>query len=240
MDILKPNIFYGKNVIAGVTKVNKDIFPPYGFSITNADIYNDCEINEQRKFLADFLKVDFHNMIFHKQIHSDIVKFVDENYVYGESDALITNIKGKILNISLADCQGILIYDEENQIAAGVHSGWQGTKQNIAGKTIKYLIENFNSNPENLFVYITPAASGKNYEVGDEFLNIFPDSIITDSTGKLFFDNPNEVYQQLINEGVKVENIEKSEICTIDNLEYHSFRRDKELSGRMSAFIGMI
>ena len=34
--------------------------------------------------------------------------------------------------------------------------------------------------------------------------------------------------------------IEKSDICTIENSDYHSFRRDKEFSGRMAAFIGMI
>ena len=239
MEILKPNIFNKKNIIAGVTKANHELFPPHGFSITNADIYNDEHIFYQRKYLANFLNIDFQDMIFQKQIHSDIIRFVDEKYVFGESDALITSIKGKILNMSLADCQGILIYDEEKQIVAGVHSGWQGTHQNIAGKTIKYLVEKFNSNPENILVYMTPAAQGRNYEVGDEFLHYFPDSIIKYS-GKLYFDNPQHVYKQLINEGVKPDNIEKSDICTIESPEYHSFRRDKDKSGRMAAFIGMI
>lgn len=238
MKINIPNIFKNYNIIAGVTLANKDLFPPYGFAITKGEIYTDDDILKMRQYFSEFLNIDYDNFIFQKQIHSDLVSIVDENYIYGEHDGLITQLKGKVLVLSLADCSGILIYDFKNDIIAAVHSGWRGTAQNIIGKTINIMIDNFQSNPMDLLCYLSPSAGGNNYEIGAELLDKLGEFTI-ERAGKYYFDNKEMIKSQLLKSGILEENIETSEICTIENEDYHSFRRDKKYSGRMAAFIGM-
>ena len=138
--------------------------------------------------------------------------------------------------VSLADCLGILVYDPKNNVIASIHSGWQGTKLDIVGKTIQKLITDFNSSSEDLLFYLSPSASVDNYEVGPEFLDYFPNSVEI-RNNKYYFDNRKTVISQILNKNCKFENIIASEIDTISDLEMQSHRRDKENAGRMSAYI---
>ena len=126
-----------------------------------------------------------------------------------------------------------------NDVISGIHSGWRGTKLNIVNKGIKIMNDKFNSKPKQLLVYISPCASGNNYEVEYDVAQYFPNSVSKINDKKYLYDNRSEIYNQLLDARIKKENIESSKICTIDNLNYHSFRRDGNKSGRMSAFIGL-
>jgi purine-nucleoside/S-methyl-5'-thioadenosine phosphorylase / adenosine deaminase len=238
-NILKNKLFKHCDLIFGVTQKNQDIFPPFGFSISNADIYNDEEIATQRRYFADYLGVEFDKMKFQKQVHGNRIRIIDENSEQEDSDGMMTNIKGIVLNVTIADCGGILIYDPKNEAIAALHSGWRGTQQNIANKGIKMMQNEYGSRPNDLLVYLSPCASGEKYEVGWDVAKYFPDSIKQISSEKYLFDNKHEIFNQLLAVGVAEDNIEISDICTISDTNYHSYRRDKEKSGRMSAFIGM-
>ena len=244
IDILKPEIFPENQILCGITKRNLEYFPPFGFSISPAKIINQETALHNRKALSDYLGVGRNLMKFQKQIHSDIIKIVGKDtpslalYPF-EADGMITNEPGVILNITIADCCAILIYDPIMRVIAALHSGWRGTQQNIAGKCISMMLDKFGCQPENLLVYLYPSASGANYEVGKEFFDIFLNSIII-RENKYYFDNKKEIESQLMQCGILKDNIETSQICTIQDLEFHSFRRDKDSSGRMAAFISMI
>lgn len=241
IEILKLNIFDEKRVFAGITKRNLQNYSPYGFTISNAKIVDNIKLESNRMDLAKFLGISRNNIAFQKQIHSDIIRVMSsENNVISESDAMITNEKNFFISISIADCAALLIFDPINEIIAGVHSGWRGTQQKIAIKTIFRMNELFNSKAEDLLIYISPCASGDNYEVDKEFLEYFPNSVKSLSNEKYLFDNKKELKSQLISIGVEERNLEISTICTIGDTQYHSYRRDKDISGRMSAFIGMI
>jgi len=240
IDIIEPEIFPKNKILSGVTKKNTHSFPPYGFSITNGDILSDKEVKEHRTIFAEYLGYSFENLKFQKQIHSNIIQIVHKDTLNGlESDGMITNEKGLVLNVSLADCTGILIYDFRNEVIAAVHSGWKGTQQNITKVALNSLKLHYNSNPEDLLVYISPSASGKNYEVEWDVAKYFPDSITQINETKYLYDNKKQIQLQLKECGVLSKNIEISEICTMENDDYHSYRRDKMHSGRMSAFIAM-
>jgi hypothetical protein len=226
MNILIPTIF-PEEIISGVTQSNFDLFEN-GF-----DLRSDNHVNN----LSKHINVDFNKMVKQSQLHSDIVLIVNEN-IKQESDAMITNQHGLILNISIADCAGVLIYDPANRVVAGVHSGWRGTKQKIVTKTIQKMTKEFTSKPRDLLVYLSPMASVEYYEVGEEFLNYFPNTTIKKNS-KLFFDNQLEIKNQLLELDVQLNKIETADICTIENHDYHSHRRDNVKSGRMSAFIGL-
>ncbi|MGB9771463.1 MAG: peptidoglycan editing factor PgeF [Candidatus Kapaibacteriota bacterium] len=238
LKIIKPQIFTKDKIIAGVTERNQHIHP-IGFSFCAVDSIDAQTAQSHREMLAKNLGVDVDDFFYLRQIHSDKVSIVDEKFEPNEGDALITNIKGKILVVKIADCAGVLIYDPINEVVGAIHSGWRGSSLKIVPKTIEKMAKKYGSDPRNLLVYISPLASGKRYEVGEDVAKLFPLSTIPTPNGKYFFDNRKEIIYQLKETGVEEKNIEYSPLCTISNTNLHSYRRDKEKSGRMAAFIGL-
>lgn len=240
IELLSPNIFDKDKIISGVSKRNVESFPPYGFTVSNAEIANDEEVQQNRMILASELGFDYRQMAFQKQIHGDKIRYISQGADNAlESDGMMTDCKGMIISISIADCAAVLIYDPVIECICGVHSGWMGTKLNICKKAVRMMNEKFKSNPSDLIVYVSPCAGGDRYEVGKDVADFFPRSIKELPSGKFLFDNKNEIRLQLLDSGIQEQNIEISEICTISDENYHSYRRDGIKSGRMSAFIGM-
>jgi hypothetical protein len=222
-----------------VTLRSQKNYPVTGFTCGNEDFYGVDLINYHRQELASQLGFPVRNLKFQKQVHGDTIRIIDENSEEDESDSLITNHHGIILCVKIADCAGILLYDPINNVVSAVHSGWKGTKLEIINKTVNRLISDYNSDPDKLLAFVSPCASGINYEVGEEFLAIFPGHV-NNIEEKYYFDNVSAIKQQMINSGINPSNIEISGICSISDLRCHSYRRDKSSAGRMVAFIGLI
>lgn len=239
--IHKPSIFQNYNIIAGVTETNYHLFTK-GFSIFPAGIYNDSEVEYFRLILANNLNLKRENLVFQKQVHKDEIRVITQanKSLIDVSDGMITNLKNMVLNVTIADCAGILVYDGINQAVGAFHSGWRGTQLNIAAKGIRKMTEIFNSEPESLLVWVSPCASQKNYEVGFDVAQYFSEKYLVQiANDKFLLDIKACIRDQLISEGVIEKNIEISDICTIEDKKFHSYRRDRSLSARMSAFIGI-
>ncbi len=239
LEILKPRIFPKEKVISGITNANKDLYPPYGFSISKGETYNQNQVDNFRKILADQLSVPYDNFKLQKQIHSDKFGDINSESEIVETDAMITSEKGIVLGLSLADCGGILVYEPVSEVVAAIHSGWRGSKGKIVEKTIQNMISQYGCSVSDMLFYIAPSACVYCYEVGEEFVGYFPETTIR-RQGKPYFDNKSEIVNQILNSGANKSNIEISPICTIEDIDFHSFRRDKSASGRMCAYIGMI
>ncbi|PKL86802.1 MAG: peptidoglycan editing factor PgeF [Ignavibacteriae bacterium HGW-Ignavibacteriae-1] len=237
IEILNTNIF-PSDIISGVTMRNQSAFQPYGFTISGN--YSDENIvNQHRKLMSEYLNLELDAVKYQKQVHGDEIQVVDFDTEINESDAMITNLMGLALVASVADCAAILLYDDKVKAIAAIHSGWRSTTLNIVSKTIEKMRSEYNSKPQDLIAYISPCAGGDSYEVGIDVAQYFPNSIKRLSQDKFLFNIKNEVHNQLIVSGVPPQNIEMSEICTISNEKFHSFRRDADNSGRMGAFIMM-
>ena len=239
LEYIEPKIFDKSKIFAGVSTRNGSVFPKYGLSLSKAEILTDGDLNLHRRTFARLLGVPYDSMKYQKQIHSDIINEIFADSPVMESDGMFTSVKDLMLNISIADCAAVLIHDPINEVVMGIHSGWKGTSQNIVSVGIQRLIDKCGSRPEDLLVYISPAASGLVYEVGEEVAKYFPRSVTHLYDDKYLFDNKQEIRLQLMDCGVLEANIEVSAECTMSSYELHSFRRDKEKSGRMSAFIMM-
>jgi len=235
-EILKPHIF-PDNIVSGVTLRNSH-FGKYGFTISGNHI-DSTIINEHRNMLAQNFEVSPDCLKYQKQVHGDSVRAVEINSVIEESDAMITGSKGVALVVSIADCAALLMYAPDKNLIAAVHSGWRSTKLNIVGKTIDIMVENYDISPESILCFVSPCAGGDKYEVGEEVARFFPESIKQIGEEKYFFDIKHEIFLQLIRKRILPINIEISDISTISDEKFHSFRRDKENSGRMGAFIMM-
>lgn len=238
IEILEPIIFPKENVISGVTLTNHNLLPDQ--KLTFSTMKETEENTLSRKLLAKKLNTSVNSLKFQLQTHSDIIQIIEENSTLSNSDSMITNQTGIVLNVLLADCLGVLLYDKENSAIAAIHSGWRGTQQRISEKTINKMNQIYATKPENLLVYLSPCASGEKYEVQNDVAKYFPNHSIQISDTHYLFNNRQKVYDDLLEIGVDPLNIEKSTECTISSKNFHSYRRDKDKAGRMSAFIGLV
>lgn len=127
-----------------------------------------------------------------RQIHSDLIYVVGaKDLPQGEDapqgDALITREPGVLLAVQIADCIPILLADTKRRAVAAIHSGWRGTTQRIAEKTLGRMQMEFGTQPEDVVAAIGPGIGQCCYEVGHEvikeFAAKFPDA-------RNWFDGP--------------------------------------------------
>jgi YfiH family protein len=240
MEIIFSNLFrkFPEIIFGFSTKIGLKREAPFHFNLSltvgdNADV-----VKENRDYFFNRLGLSTCQIAFQKQVHSDIIKFVETPGLVGESDALITKIPGIGLAISAADCSPIFIYDSENKIIAAVHSGWKGAQKQILKKVLGNLNFHFKSKPENLYVYVGPSISQKNYEVGSEVAVLFDQKYLLIKEKKIYLDVLGANVDMLLKFGISKENIEVSENCTFEEKDLlHSYRRDGNNSGRMLGVI---
>ena len=187
------------------------------------------------------------------QIHSDLIRHVksladaaDGNY---KMDALISDVKGILLGAKTADCVPVLLGDVKTGAFAAVHAGWRGTVNSIVPKTIAEMHRKFGTNPENLIAAMGAAASGKNYEVGSDVIEIFRQNF-PDSYSELFTPTrENHAFvdlfkanqHQLISSGVALENIFTAPFCTMERTDlFFSYRVEKKLYGKTGRLLSVI
>lgn len=115
------------------------------------------------RILADTIGFDPKKLICTHQIHSDIVRVVNaqdyqgiDHHDYPACDALVTAQLGVALKIFTADCTPILLHDPVTGAVGAAHAGWRGTAADIAGKTVRAMVENFGARPENIRAAIGP------------------------------------------------------------------------------------
>jgi polyphenol oxidase len=173
-----------------------------------------------------------------KQIHSDIVAVAGQvGGCIGEGDALITAEPGAFIGIRTADCVPILIADRSRKVVAAVHAGWKGSVADIAGGTVRKLVEKYQTNPRDLIAAIGPSIGQCCFEVGPEVASQF-ERFVPGAASLSHIDLIDVNRRQLAAAGLDIANIDLSGLCTACSPEeFHSWRRDRQASGRMVAAI---
>ena len=212
-------------------------------------------LNSYKK-VADALGVNYNNVVKPHQTHTNRVESVNSaGDKFEEVDGVITNKKEIILCTTSADCTSLLFYDDDKKVIADVHSGWKGTLQKIGKKAVEKMIKDYECNPKDIICCIGPHIRRCHFEVEEDVMQMFKNEF--DYTGRI-----NEIIEMhrivegvkkynvdtiLVNKiilkevGLQEDNIIDSKICTVCNSDlFHSYRVDKEQSGRNGAFIGMI
>jgi YfiH family protein len=242
MLILQPYIFkkFDNLVFGFSTKLGDNNESPYDFnlSLSVGDEKDRVLKNRNKFFDATGLSVD--EAAFQKQVHGDTVSYINNPGIIGESDAMITDKPGIGLCISTADCTPVFIYEYRRDIIAAVHSGWKGTQKKIAEKTVKKLKNEYNCDPENMFVYLGPSISQQHYQVGEEVSEYFDNKYLRKDNDKLLLDLASVNYDMLIAEGIPSYQIQKSHLCSFEyNEVLHSYRKNGKNSGRALGIIAM-
>jgi hypothetical protein len=104
-----------------------------------------------------------------RQVHSDIVRFVDSPAkALLAGDGLITATPGLLLGIQTADCLPVILVDPKRRAVGVFHAGWRGTVKRIVEKGVGEMRRCFGSRPRDLKAAIGPGVRGCCYEVGEE------------------------------------------------------------------------
>lgn len=196
---------------------------------------NDFNINgdkfdENMNFLKKAIGVK--EIGYSKQIHSKIV-----NYWSGkveEGDALICEDKNVAIGVFTADCVPILIYSKSKNIIAAIHSGWRGTFENIIKETVEKIYDRYGK--VELTAVIGPHIKRCCYEVSEELIDKFKNiDYLKDKNINTYrnLDLTSIIKIQL--ENLNVKTIRDLSLCTYCNedVKFHSYRKDKEESGRI-------
>jgi YfiH family protein len=112
---------------------------------------------------------DLRPLVTLRQIHSDIIHFVDSpppSQLAG--DGLITATPGLFLGIQAADCLPVILVDPKRRAVGVFHAGWRGTIKRIVEKGVGEMHRHFGSRPRDLKAAIGPGIHGCCYEVGAE------------------------------------------------------------------------
>ncbi len=154
------------------------------------------------------------------------------------ADGVITDIPGLLLFILVADCQPVLLFDPVNRVIANIHSGWRGSIRNIIGSAVDGMTDAFGSDPETILAGIGPSLG----PCCSEFIHYrkeIPESLWDYKVNDLHFDFWEISRNQLLDKGLKSENIDISRLCTkCSHSSFFSYRAEK-ITGRFAAVIGL-
>jgi YfiH family protein len=183
-----------------------------------------------------------------KQVHGNRVIHTSPHSIdfSNEADAHYTNEKGLALCIATADCMPIFIYHHEPQWVVSIHAGWRGIENRILIRSIETLVRN-GCKLEKLQIFVGPHIQKTSFEVGndvrDQLLKSFKgdkNSVWEKSSELKSHVNLSEILKfQLAEAGCNLDQTFFEMKDTVTDTEFHSYRRDKEASGRQLSFIAL-
>ncbi len=232
--------------LGGVSDFPKDSLNLAGFDEDSAE-----NIYENRKRFLKLFDGNF-ELATAWQVHGNDVKLVrnleDAGNDEEKFDALTSKIENILIGVKTADCVPVLIGDPHTKSFAAVHAGWRGTVESIVLKAIEKMQNEFGTKPEDLICSIGPAATCKNYEIGQDVIDAFHKKFSTG--GKLFVETRKghaliDLHlankEQLLSVGVKEENIFTASLCTMERTDlFFSYRKEKKSYGKTGRLLSVI
>ena len=213
---------------------------PLGMNLSFRVGDEQSRVEENRKRFFGRLGIDPERIATARQCHSASVAYAKDPGVYEAVDGLITDQPNVWLAISIADCVPVLVVDQRRRVIGAFHAGWRGTAAGMVAHGIEAMKKEFDARPEDMYGFIGPSARSCCYEVGAEVAEVFQNGVIERRDGKTWLDLKKANLRQLIDQGIPEHQIEASPSCTICTGDlYHSYRRERERSGRMMAVIGI-
>jgi polyphenol oxidase len=231
----------------GVSDFPKDSLNLAGYDEDSAE-----NIAENRRRFLDLFDGNY-KLASCWQIHSADVRVVkdladaaaDGDY---KMDALVSDAENVLVGVKTADCVPVLLGDVKTRAFAAIHAGWRGTVQSIVLKAVEKMNENYGTNPKDLICAIGPAATCKNYEIGqdviDSFRENFPDTehLFTPTReNHAFIDLHTANREQLLSIGVLPENFRVAPLCTMERTDlFFSYRMEKKKYGKTGRLLSVI
>ncbi len=224
MNLISPDIF-GSDITAFFTQKNP-----------GADIEK----------IGRILKINKQDIFLPMQKHTERILVLGSSLKPEVADAVVTERKGILIGVQVADCVPVLLCEKNAGVIAAVHAGWRGTAGAVLGKTIDTMADRLGCRRERILVAVGPSIRGCSYEVDKEVA-----VRVETATGKgdylssrgmkYLLDLALANKGQALSKGVLESNIWISPDCTYCNPDkYYSYRYARGPTGRQGGFIGII
>lgn len=244
MQLIKFDIF-GDRVKHGLSTRQGGISKEHLESLNLGLQLDDTETNLRENYerFCSKLGVNVDELVLAYQDHTDKVLVIEEkaglDKPFKGVDGFITNKVGIPLLVRFADCQGVLMFDPIKKVVAAVHCGWRGNAQNILGKTVKKMIEEFGSDAKDILVGVSPSLGPCCAEFTE------PTRELPEFMHKYLSHRHVNLWQcsldQLEEAGISRQNVSLNGRCTVcENDIFFSYRAGKKKTGHMAALIELI
>lgn len=214
-------------------------------------------VRQNRRLTCASISIPYSALVVARQVHGTDVLVIDASQrpsdpdewytLLPPADGLITREPGCYPMMTFADCVPLVFYDPMMQAVGIAHGGWKGTVAGIAGRSVAAMAAAFGSKPDNILAGIGPSIGPCCYEVKEDVASEVRRSS-TDTAG-LLLDMPGGTIhldlwemnrRQLVEAGIRPENIELARICTACNTDVlFSNRGERGRTGRFGVVIGL-
>lgn len=164
-------------------------------------------------------------------------------------DIILTRERGVCIGVSTADCVPVLLYDASTECVCAIHAGWRGVVGDAVGTAFRQLRQHADFDASQVRAVVGPSISQTAFEVGDEVVEAFAKAGFStaqiarrmpSAESRYHIDLWAAVSQQLLREGVALDAIQVSGICTYAEVDtFFSARRLGIRSGRIFSGILM-
>lgn len=181
-----------------------------------------------------------------EQIHSDRAVEAKSDGKVLTADASFTREKGVVCAVLTADCLPLLVCNRDGSEVSAIHAGWKG----LTGGVIRATIEDMQSNPADLLVWLGPAIGPEAFECGVDVLEAAFESALSEShaeaISKCFVPHTEKPLHFLADiyglgraelQELGITEIYGGDRCTVSESDaFYSYRRDRD-TGRMASLI---
>ncbi|MCG0274709.1 MAG: peptidoglycan editing factor PgeF [Thermosediminibacteraceae bacterium] len=206
------------------------------------------------QIFCDAIGINMENLVASNQVHENEIYvatkkdrgkgILKKSDIKGK-DALITKEKNVALVTYYADCVPLFFLDPVTPAVGLAHAGWRGTVKKIGLRTVEKMKEEFGTPVERLICGIGPCIAGSCYEVDEPVVEKFKETFEYweslfeyKGNGRWLLDLVEANRMQLMDAGVRPENITTSGLCTHCRPDlFYSYRRDKGKTGSLVAVI---
>jgi YfiH family protein len=202
---------------------------------------------DNRKNFLGAIGINYESLVCAKQTHSGNVACVNKSQRGGgavfydtaldDCDALITADRNLPLAVFTADCLSVFLYDPATPAIGMVHAGWRSSLANITSSAVQLMRKKFWSKPGLLRAGFGPSIKKCCFEIDGDVRGKFTTGVV-ERGGRTYLDLWEVNSKQLLDEGVLPVNISPAAECTFcSGDDFFSFRKEKNVSGRMISVI---
>jgi len=209
-------------------------------------------VRENYRRVCQLMGVGIDDCAVTRQVHGNKVRVVTQEDKHVcmsstpyEADGIVTNVKGLPIMCFVADCVPVLLWDGVNSVAAAVHCGWKSSVADILGEAIEKMCS-LGAEKEHICAAMGASIGKCCFETDDDVPEAIEKYLGGDTEGlfakrddgKTMVDLRGANKRRLVQLGIKEENVDLSEECTMCSHEkYWSHRYTKGDRGSQAAVI---
>ena len=210
------------------------------------------DVTENFRRIAAAAGIGCERFVLSQQTHTDNVRVVTAEDAgkgvvrdrdYTDVDALVTNEKGLVLTVYIADCVPVLLADPVHKAIGAVHSGWRGTAKQIVRRTLEVMGSMYGTKPQDVYAAIGPCICQDCYEIGPEVAAEFgyDGKILKKGKGDRYhLDLRKANLNLLLSAGLRREHITAGDVCTCCNRDVlFSHRGNGPVRGTLAGLIAL-